>query len=268
MKIKNSRTKANEIFFKPPKRKSTLKGEVLDLFKTIKKKGICLLLIAIIMVLSSFSFILAENFTLDNNLIKQCKKECTLNNNMELEKCKTSYQDCINNCPKISKICKKECNNNKSNCNFIIKFVFSNCNNECKFKITNLNTTCENSKYNSSDVFLKDNEICRCRYDGKIKCKKNPFFSASFYIDKEKCINSNGLFQQLCNGPYFDIYCSKEFYCLCNGNNNYSCPDNYECLEKIPKGLLLKRTNTISGYKTLLGLDLGNIGICIKKTTD
>jgi hypothetical protein len=36
-KIKNPRAKANEVFFKPPKRKSALKGEVLDLFGAIKK---------------------------------------------------------------------------------------------------------------------------------------------------------------------------------------------------------------------------------------
>jgi glycosyltransferase involved in cell wall biosynthesis len=35
-RIKNPQAKANEVFFKPPKRKSTLKGEGLDLFGAIK----------------------------------------------------------------------------------------------------------------------------------------------------------------------------------------------------------------------------------------
>jgi hypothetical protein len=37
--IKNPLAKANEVFFKPPKRKSALKGEVLDLFGAIKIKN-------------------------------------------------------------------------------------------------------------------------------------------------------------------------------------------------------------------------------------
>ena len=139
---------------------------------------------------------------------------------------------------------------------------FLDCQKYCAFKDKNI--TCENGKYLLGETVAIGCRICKCKDNGKLSCKKTDFCNfQDISTNKDECMMSGGLYQQLCNGPYFDIVCSKDHFCLCEGINNYSCAPGYKCLKEFSNSLT-RKSNTIPGWKTLLGFSLGDIGICTK----
>ena len=186
-----------------------------------------------------------------------CKKQCNFIKSIDTKSCNTEYSFCKDNCEDSS--CKRNCFEEKKECIKTVASSLSSCNTDCLYKDKNI--TCEKGKYNAGETFLKGCESCSCDYKGKVKCKKTDFCNFNnVSIEKESCLQSRGLFQALCNGPYFDVLCSQEKYCLCKGNNNYSCPSNSLCITNfIPPN---KRIHTIEGWRSLQGFPLGDIGIC------
>lgn len=216
-----------------------------------------LIIFLIIILLIEISGIIAFS---EQNSINSCKKECDLNKNNATEICNKDFQLCKDNCSKKDRDCNYECNFEKRNCISRVVFKYSSCPKNCKYLSKNI--TCGNHQL--GEIFYENCNICRCESNGRINCKKTDFCNHNKVLrNKTQCILNNGLYQQLCNGPYFDIVCSKDNFCLCDGDNDYNCPEDYECLHEFNPGLT-RRGHTIAGWKTLLGVNLGDIGICVK----
>lgn len=210
-----------------------------------------------------FLFILLLSFSLVNaaNENKICKKECTNNRLLDNQNCQSEYESCRKECINNRK-CINSCYNEKKECQKETSSSYLKCSKKCSFLGKNI--TCW-GKYNAGDSFLSGCQICECKYNSRISCKKTNFCNFKEVLDdKNTCETNNGLYQQLCNGPYFDIVCSQANFCLCDGSNKYNCPENYYCLHDFSLSLT-RRGFTILGWKTLLGAPLGDIGICVKK---
>ena len=196
-----------------------------------------------------------------------CKNECSLKNSQEKSICNSNClrKFTIDKKSCDSKSCISSCNSNKKSCDDEVVFRFSDCSNNCKYAVLNNGVTCENGKYNAGETFLEDCNICKCGFDSKVDCKKTLFCNfKDLTIEKNKCNSNGGFYQQLCNGPYFDIVCSQDAFCQCDGNSNYVCPEGYVCIHNFTTSLT-RKYQTIAGWKTLLGFELGDIGICGKK---
>lgn len=217
-------------------------------------KKILMLAISILAIILLTSLVFALS-------AKDCKKECSFakrdsiyNSNAEFKLCKqncnlTNYGKCVANCSNEKRIIIKRTNQE-----------FSNCNEKCKYA----GITCENGRYKGGEVFLEGCNRCVCGLNSKISCIKTDFCNYNAKINKSYCELNGGFFNQLCNGPYFDIFCSKDNYCICDGFNNNSCPSDFFCMHNfsISAG---RKANTIPGWKDLLGKKLGDIGVCVKK---
>jgi hypothetical protein len=208
----------------------------------------------------------------------------------EFERSKTNERECKTNCLNNFSSLSKTCNNNykenrsiclneKNNCHIQVRSEKASCYNECHnlTNITEMNSCKRNCSINYvSEIKNCSKEYSLCRIsvgDEKINCK-NLFEeeydhckgycengNLSFNVKEEDCVNSGGLYQQLCKGPYFGITCSQKTYCLCGGVNNYTCPDSFNC--EVNHGIVVRgRGHSLPGWKNLLGQDLGNIGIC------
>lgn len=209
------------------------------------------------------------------NEFKSCKASCMQENKnclnevrSDLKECKSRCSDgnCIKLCNDISKnetkMCSKkecdlECTSDKKVCLEYAGFEYSNCPKACDLGLKNVSCL---GNYSAGQVFEQGCDLCVCSFSGEILCKKTKYCNFdTANVNKQSCLNSGGLFQGLCTGPYFDIVCTSKNYCLCSGNSEYSCPDNYSCVTdfNIPV-----RRGTIEGWKDMLGRDLGNIGIC------
>jgi hypothetical protein len=119
---------------------------------------------------------------------------------------------------------------------------------------------CLDNTIKIGEVFTEGCNICECKINGKISCKKEEFCNMNVSVEENSCVQAGGLYQQLCNGPYFDIVCSAQNFCICGGNFNYTCPQNNICLKDFISPN--KRLTTITGWKTLSGVALGDIGVC------
>lgn len=196
------------------------------------------------------------------NEIRDCKTVCVSDKKLDKDNCSSLYSSCKDNCNK-ERLCMNSCVKEKTTCLKQASSNFLKCSKKCMY--IGKNITCLNGKYNAGETFLEGCRVCECQYNSRVSCKKTDFCNFNEVLnDKTVCETNNGLYQQLCNGPYFDIVCSQSNFCLCDGNNNYSCPKNYYCLHDFSLSLT-RRGYTIAGWKTLLGVQLGNIGICAKK---
>lgn len=144
--------------------------------------------------------------------------------------------------------CKKDCNlglrEDIETCNLEFKDCKQECNSlECKID-------CYKEKNDCRKMAKEENKMC-----------KNFCSLGEFYVERDLCLNSGGSYQQLCNGNYFDLRCSKEYYCVCNGNLNYSCPLNHFCAGDFS----VKNISTIeTSWKNPVGIPMGDIGICMR----
>ena len=219
----------------------------------MKKKIIA----AVFVLLITISIVLVSASESNN-----CRKECTINQKLGNDNCSSNYKSCKDDCAK-DRACIRLCSDEKKSCTKEVSSDFKDCSIKCKY--IGKNITCLSGKYNAGEVFLEGCQICECQYNSRVSCKKTDFCNFNEVLsDQNKCESNSGLFQPLCNGPYFDIVCSQANFCLCDGNNNYTCPENYYCLHDFSLSLT-RRGYTISGWKTLLGFNIGNIGVCVKQ---
>lgn len=221
------------------------------------KKGLVLSYLLIILLIPSILGI----------SVKECKSDCYFNQTLILNNCSNIYSACNHDCSfnitVSQRKCKANCYSSYKSCIKGSDSVFSSCLKYCNY--VNKNITCENGKYKLGETFLDKCNVCRCEYNKKTVCQKTQFCNYDPpNLNQTLCEKNNGLYQQLCNGPYFDIVCSKDAFCLCDGNMDYSCPLGYYCLHEF-SSLLTRKYQTIPGYKTLLGYSLGNVGICVQK---
>ncbi len=218
------------------------------------KKRIALLIIGLL-IATSLIFLASASES------RICKNECNNIKNLDKKDCHSNYESCKEEC--TDRKCIRLCYNENKNCSKEVNSEYLKCQKKCKY--INKNITCMNGKYKAGETFLQGCEICECNYKKRISCKKTDFCNFKDVLnDKNICETNNGLYQQLCNGPYFDIVCSQSSFCLCDGDNNYNCPDEYVCIHNFNPSLT-RRGYTITGWKDLLGFSLGDIGICAKK---
>lgn len=187
---------------------------------------------------------------------QKCNANCAENKEGERDACVYEHNQCKIACQ--NSLCKLACAKEKNIC--IRNVVNDNieCRKECK-KI--ISPKCLNGKYSAGEKFEDGCSICKCKNNGKISCKKDAFCNKNPDVSEELCNNSGGFYQALCSGPYFDILCSQDKFCICKGTNNYSCPIDYECLTDFNPPI---RTSTISrGWTDMLGSPLGEVGVCV-----
>lgn len=217
------------------------------------------------------------------NEAKMCQKECKLNRNeclsnvkQELATCRQSCAAnatkilCLRECSRVQRedlkscsanSCLQECSDTKKECAKIANLGFENCNSYCQYGSEN--RTCENGNYVGGEIFERGCDKCVCKYDGKVKCEKTKFCNnEDVDISRESCEMNGGLFQGLCAGPYFDVVCTAQNYCLCGGFSNYTCPESYECVTEF--NVRVRSDGSVPGWKDLLGRNLGAIGVCAR----
>jgi len=187
-----------------------------------------------------------------------CKTNCLEIKNAEKEICTSNYLSCRSSC-QSNYTCSSSCIKTKSECMREVNKDHNSCQKVCREILV---PKCLNGTYNAGETFVSGCDVCKCNTNGKVSCKKEAFCNKNTSVSEEEC-KPHGLYYPLCNGPYFDIVCSQEKFCLCSGFSNYSCPNNHECLKDFISPN--KRTqNTIIGFKDLLGRPLGDIGVCVK----
>lgn len=187
---------------------------------------------------------------LENKDKRDCLKDCNNEKNIARKDC--SIKDCVH-----------ECNDDRNSCYDIVKFGYDNCKDGCSYIFEEVQS-CNGGEQQAGEMFMEGCNICRCGFDGEVDCKTTEFCNFDKpKIEETSCVESGGLYQQLCNGPYFDIVCTPKKYCVCEGLGEYSCPENNVCLTDF--NVRLPRVKqTIEGFKDLLGNPLGDIGICVQ----
>ncbi len=232
----------------------------------LKNKLTLVFIAFILLVLTVSALSLSSN---DKAKINICKKDCALSKKESLNSCHENYAQCLSICSsqenmsKTNKIlCSKSCKSKRKVCIKLTNEEYAQCIKDCPYKALNTNVTCikENQTYNAGEKFQNKCGLCRCNYDGNVKCEKLPNCGFSnFTISQNNCIDSNGLYQKLCNGPYFDLKCSSMNFCQCSGNNDYSCPSNTICIKNFT---ISDIPMTIPEWTDTSGNPLGDIGIC------
>jgi len=190
--------------------------------------------------------------------IRTCKQTCKEVNKETTDACKADYLLCRESC--LNSTCKKNCIKEYSICRKNSVENYRNCQKLCN--PPKLPLTCLNGTYDLGDKFPLGCEICECKKNGKVVCKRDSFCNKNTSITEERCRIGGGLYYEFCNGPYFDIVCFSQKFCFCNGDKSYTCPRDYECMTDFiaPN----RRVHTIPGWKDLLGNPLGNIGVCVQ----
>ncbi|OGJ20865.1 hypothetical protein A3K73_05995 [Candidatus Pacearchaeota archaeon RBG_13_36_9] len=221
------------------------------------KKNVIYIAIALISIvfLASLVFALSQKAQ-----VSGCKANCTSISRNETKICNEDYKACRTECREEKKACLDETQQKFHSC-------LGNCSSRWCSRDCSKQRIIERKECGKSECLLdcrniRDNctESAKANFSAcKDLCELSPF-----EISEEDCENASGFFYKLCNGPYFDIVCSKESYCICDGKTNYTCPENYTCNKDIEE-FLPRKAQAPEVYKDLLGNDLGNIGIC-KKT--
>lgn len=232
----------------------------------MKKKIYFIILISLVISLALVSASITSDLRKE---INSCKKTCVLDKKEVLNNVNSNYKICLDSCNSDTnltrsdkRICSKSCKSERKDLIKDAKLEARECTNNCKYRVQNLNVSCSfnNQTYQAEDKFVDSCQTCECNYQGNIVCKpqRNCGFS-NFTFTEESCTSSNGLFQRLCNGPYFGQKCSVKNFCQCSGDNEYSCPLNSVCVKNftvpdIPM-IIPKWTDTNGNL-------LGDIGIC------
>ncbi|MDP2925955.1 MAG: hypothetical protein Q8N99_06290 [Nanoarchaeota archaeon] len=213
---------------------------------------------------------------------KECKKECTGNRVIFEEKCNNQLSVCENelnevisncntlektekyNCLKIYRNSLSLCKNEKRECIRENTLFFSRCHLKCLYEKKNI--ACEDGKYKGGDFFLKDCNICECKFNGRTSCKPTSYCNFNNpNLKKQECESSNGLFQKLCAGSIYSSKCTTEFFCQCAGNLGFQCPENYSCLLDFQLNMNRRGQFAQDWVKLPKFIKMGNIGVCVKK---
>ena len=187
---------------------------------------------------------------------QKCNADCAENKKLARDICAYEHNQCKLACQNSS--CKIVCAKEKNICMRNAANDSSECRKECK-KI--IRPKCLNGEYAAGEKFEDGCSICKCIINGKISCKKEAFCNKNPEVSEELCTTSGGFYQALCSGPYFDILCSQDKFCICKGINNYSCPINYECLTDFNPPINPSRISR--GWTDMLGSSLGKVGVCV-----
>lgn len=192
----------------------------------------------------------------DNSETAQCRNDCVVARDGGLNFCALEFSDCKASCS--GSVCARECSRNYNLCkkNFVSDYKM------CTKLCLGADLRCLNGTFERNEKFAQGCDVCKCNAQGKITCSREPFCNRNVTISSTSCAQGGGFFERICNGPYFDIVCSQKKYCICAGNAGYSCPADYDCLMDFVSPN--KRSHTIDGWKTLLGVPLGEIGVCVK----
>ena len=214
------------------------------------------IIISLLIVLTISSVLAFSN----TQAIRECKRDALNERRAEQKECTDNNKECQISCNQEKKNCLQQATQEYRNC-------FQECNDrECK-RTCSKNQVVEKKQCYSNqcskecrDNFNTCNKGTKERYEEKREnCEISPF-----QIEREDCENAGGFYHEICNGPYFDIICSPQKFCICEGDSEYTCPENYTCNKNI-KNFLPRARNTIQGYKDFLGNDLGKIGVCEKQ---
>ncbi len=194
----------------------------------------------------------------ERNQYQLCRSNCLDDKKISQDLCKSDFSECKTLCIS-NRTCSSNCVKERINCLKQANSEHVSCQKQCKAIIA---PKCLDGTYNLGDTFTSGCQICECKANGKISCKKDAFCNKNASVSESSCLQAGGLYSPLCNGPYFDLLCTQQNFCLCEGTNNYSCPLNYECMKSFVSPN--KRTHTINGWKDVIGLSLGDIGICVQ----
>jgi hypothetical protein len=232
---------------------------------------ICILLIFALVITSTFVAGLSRD---ERRQVSECNRECSVQKNLEGRECRANnsecrnscrveYRDCRNTAREDRKLCREECGNlsergERSICNRNCSEVYyGQIRNVCDYR------SCRNE---CNDIREECEEGVGLLLD---ECKQSCIPEVEFVpynnysISEDECAEAGGFYQGLCKGPYFRSNCTQDKYCICEGVNNYSCPVNYECVKE--HGIVVRgRGESYQGWRTLLGEDMGDIGICGK----
>lgn len=249
-----------------------------------------------LLIVFSLLLVGASSATTD---IKSCQKDCSTDKRAEsaackedanvcLTTCKEMYASCISEAAAGYMSCKASCTSNeclrsctaeqresrracslnectancyseRKTCTDLVNSVYKSCPQSCSQQ--NVPISCGN--HSPGDLFFQGCDACACTYGGDIKCVSTPLCHfTDTWVPRSECAEAGGLYHQLCNGPYFDIVCSRANYCLCEGVDEFTCPAEFTCVTEFT--LRPPRTQTTGGWKDMIGRELGDIGICAR----
>lgn len=190
---------------------------------------------------------------------RSCTSDCRDVRTDVRDSCRADYKQCKESCE--DRDCKITCARERISCMKQVNSNYRECRNICR---DHLIPKCEfnGEIYQGSDEFENGCETCECRRNGKVRCKQDDFCHKDPEISEQSCTQAGGLFQGLCEGTHYRLFCSRQKYCICEGDDNYSCPSEYECLTdfKAPGN----RVYNLQSWRDMLGKPLGEIGICVK----
>lgn len=186
--------------------------------------------------------------------------------------CNIEFKSTVLSCNEIKNSCFDSCESESNSCLAQVESNYLSCTSVCSNDQTCLKS-CRVERQVDKIECKKDMTLCKkdcseerrecikSASDEKRVCSDKCILG-NFAISEDQCISNGGLYQQLCNGPYFDIKCSADDFCQCGGVNNYTCPHDYQCqksfrISGIPK-------TSVIGWKDYLGKNLGDIGLCEK----
>lgn len=215
-----------------------------------------ILFILILLLLTPLTFALSQE---QRQEYRECSSDCRDMKKDERNICRTEYKGCREDCDDTR--CKINCARERISCMKQTNSQYRECKSDCRELLI---PKCEfnNEIFQAGDEFANGCETCECRRNGKIRCKQDSFCNKDPEITESQCENSGGLYQALCRGGNFHLYCNREEYCICGGDENYACPIEYDCLYDFEPPY--RRTNTIPVWVDMLGSPLGEIGICVK----
>ncbi|MEM4625561.1 MAG: hypothetical protein QXJ28_02245 [Candidatus Pacearchaeota archaeon] len=219
------------------------------------KKYIDILILSLLIIISNS--LIVSSLSNESRFLANCKRECVSDFNSRNDVCYENYEVCKSSC--FNRQCIRQCLNESNSCHKNSKNMLVICEKDC---ISKLKPSCLNGTIAFGEKFTDGCNVCTCGERGRIICKKEPFCNKDVSVEKSECERSGGFYYRLCNGVYFDIVCSSKSYCICGGNFNYTCPKDYSCIKDFISPN--KRTASLNGWKTLIGVELGDIGICGK----
>ncbi len=233
-----------------------------------KISTLLLILTTLILLLAIITIANAQTNQTNVTNTKECMTSCVTQQRETLKQCNSNYTQCIFSCSDQRKACTEqktnEFNSCKSDCSLISDRKEKNaCLKVCSEKYKEIRQC---NQRECRDACSDNNKLCKQeskdQYDSCMNlCKpKEPLYD--FIIDKQTCVDSGGFYQRLCKGPFFDVVCTPQDYCQCSGNNNYSCPKDYQCIKD--HKIVVRGRDSISGWRTLHGQPLGDSGICGK----
>jgi hypothetical protein len=220
----------------------------------------------------------SECRTESKSCYSECKEEyntCIDNQETILEECKSNCTDksCVRQCSSDFRAnkrqlcdynsCRKLCSIERRECRREALTDYRECRSSCQYTPFDSNIKCEYEgiTYRAGQKFLEGCDSCKCRFDGSVDCQDTQFCNfQDVIIPKRTCESSGGLYLGLCRGPYFGIGCSQKKYCLCAGDDNYSCPLDHTCILDFEPPRI--KSSSVPGWKNMIGQPLGDIGVC------